>query len=247
MRAPGQGLQAAGPKKRDVIAGEREVQQGKKRRTGQRMRLLTTRRAPSRASNVTKSAWPVPRTPGWLLAAVAAVAAGAVLVGLDHRPTSGQRAADLHGLIQTLNTDIESCAGGLRDSLTALRAIHAGTSQDVATAISIARDGATNCSPANNEQLDDLAQYQVPESLARFHLPATVDNLLTWAFPWAQRVQTDIAAVLSAPGQRVRDTASTALQADQRELDARRAEVDSALSGATRSLGSADIPPSLPG
>ena len=207
---------------------------------------MTTRRAPA-GGNVTKSGWPVPRTPGWLLAAVAAVAAVAVLVGLHHRPTSGQQAADLHGLMQTLNTDIESCAGGLRDSLTALRAIQAGTSHDVATAISIARDGATNCSPANNEQLDDLAQYQVPESLARFHLPATVDNLLTWAFPWAQRVQTDVAAVLSAQGQRVGDTASAALRADQRELDARRAEVDSALSRAARSLGSADITPNLPG
>ena len=136
--------------------------------------------------------------------------------------------------------------GGLRDSLTALHAIQAGTSHDVATAISIARDGATNCSPANNEQLDDLAQYQVPESLARFSLPATVDNLVTWAFPWAQRVQNDIVAVLSARGAPARDAASAALQADRRQLDARRAEVDNALLRAARSLGSADGPPSLP-
>ncbi len=208
---------------------------------------MTTRPAPARAAAARKNNWPAARSPGWLVAAVAAVAAGAVLVGLAHRPTTGQRAADLHGLIQTLNTDIESCAGGLRDSSSAFQAIQAGTSRDVPTAISIARDGAANCSPANNEQLDDLAQYQVPESLARYRLAATVGNLLTWAFPWAQRVQTDIAAVLSAPGQQARKTASAALLADRRELDARQAEVDGALSQAARSLRSADMPLSLPG
>ncbi len=210
---------------------------------------MTTRPAPGRASPSapsTKSAWPTSRAPGWLIAAIAAVLAGAVLVALAHRPTTGQRAADLHGVIQTLTTGIESCAGGVRDSLTALTAVQAGTSHDVATAISIARDGATNCSPANNVQLDDLAQYQVPESLARFGLPVAVDNLVTWAFPWAQRVQNDIAAVLSARGASARDTASAALRADRRQLDARRAEVDSVLLRAARSLGSADGPPSLP-
>ncbi len=213
---------------------------------------MTTRPAPGGANtgtsgNRTSSGWPTPRAPGWLIAAVAAVAAGAVLVGLAHRPTTGQRAADLHGVIQALTTGIESCAGGLRDSLTALSAIQAGTSHDVATAMSIARGGATNCSPANNQQLDDLVQYQVPESLARFGLPAAVDNLVTWAFPWAQRVQSDIAAVLSARDAPARDAAAAALAADRRQLDAKRAEVDGVLRRAARSLGSADAPPSLPG
>jgi hypothetical protein len=207
---------------------------------------MTSRLAPGRARTTTNSGWPVRRAPGWLLAAFAGFLTVAVLVGLAHRPTTGQRAADLHGLIQALNTDIESCAGGLRDSLTALHAIQTGASRDVATAISIARGGAANCSPANNQQLDDLAEYQVPESLARFSLPATVDNLVTWAFPWAQRVQSDIVAVLSAHGAAARDTASTALQADRRQLDAWRAEIDGALQRAARSLGSPDSPPSLP-
>jgi hypothetical protein len=208
---------------------------------------MTTRPAPARTAAAGNSSWPTPRAPRWLIAAVATVAAGAVLVALAHRPTTSQRAADLLGVRQTLNTDIESCAGGLRDSLTALQAIRAGTSRDLATAISIARDGATNCSPANNVQLDDLAQYQVPESLARFHLPAMVDDLLTWAFPWAQRVQADIAAVLSGSARQARATASTALFADRRELDARRAEVNGALARAERALGSAPAPLSLPG
>ena len=212
---------------------------------------MTIRPAPGRADPGTatagaKSAWPTPRAPGWLLAAVAAVVAGAVLVGLAHRPTTGQRAADLHGVIRTLTTGIESCAGGVRDSLTALAAIQSGASHDVATAISIARDGATNCSPANNVQLDDLAEYQVPESLARFGLPATVDTLVSWAFPWAQRVEDDIAAVLSARSAPARAAAAAALQADRRQLGALRGRVDSALLHAAHAVGSADGPPSLP-
>ncbi len=171
--------------------------------------------------------WPVRRAPGWLIAAVAAFIATAVLVGLAHRPSNRERAVDLHGLIKTLNTGIESCAGGLRDSLTALSAIETGTNRDAATAISIARGGAVNCSPANNQQLADLAQYQVPESLARFALPATVNDLITWAFPWAQRVQRDIAGVLSAP-------------------DSLRAQVYRDLSSVARSLGSNESPPDLP-
>ena len=66
--------------------------------------------------------------------------------------------------------DIQSCAGGVRESLTALRQIESGASHDVATAIYIANTGAANCSPANNELLDDLETYQVTESLASFRL-----------------------------------------------------------------------------
>jgi len=190
--------------------------------------------------------WPVRRAPGWLIAAVAALIAVAVLVGLSHRPSNRERAADLHGLIKTLNTGIQSCAGGLRDSLTALTAIEAGESRDAATAVSIARDGAVNCSPANNQQLADLAQYQVPESLARFALPAAVNDLITWAFPWAQRVQRDVADVLSATDAAGRARAGVALRADRHQLDSLRAKVYGPLSRAARSLGTNENPPNLP-
>ena len=124
-----------------------------------------------------------------------------------------------------MTTDIQSCAGGVRESLTAMRAIQAGTSHDVQTAIHIASYGASNCSPANNELLDDLAQYQVSESLASFGLPRAVDGLLTWAFPYAQRVQNDVADVLRANGA-ARTAATAKLHRDLRALDAQRAYVD---------------------
>ena len=72
--------------------------------------------------------WPVLRTPRWMLAAAAVLVAGLVLVAIPHRPSTAQRAADLRGMVQDLTTDVESCAGGVTDSLTALKAIESGTS-----------------------------------------------------------------------------------------------------------------------
>src|SRR5579875_1159337 len=136
--------------------------------------------------------WPVLRTPKWMLAG------GLVLVAIPHRPSTAQRAADLRGVVHDLNTDIESCAGGVTDSLIALRAIQSGTSHDVTTAVSIARTAAANYSPGNNMQMEDLVQYQIPESLASFHLDTAVNDLVTWGFPLAQRVQADVAAIVTA-------------------------------------------------
>ncbi|MGE5291643.1 MAG: hypothetical protein ACM3ML_31475 [Micromonosporaceae bacterium] len=206
---------------------------------------MTTRLAPSHPRTVT--GWPVRRTPVWLFVALAAFLAAAVLVGLAHRPTNSERATDLHAVIKTLNADIESCAGGLRDSLIAMRAIESGASHDRATALRIASLGAANCSPANNQLLADLTQYQVPESLARFKLEPTVDELVTWAFPWAQRAQQDVVNVLQARGADARDKASAALRADLRTLDSHRSAVDSALTRTAQVIGSTDRLPSLPG
>ncbi len=206
---------------------------------------MTARLPQSRYSRAT--GWPVRRAPAWLFVALAAALAAAILVGLARHPTKGQRAADLRGVIRALSTGIESCAGGLRDALTAMHAVQSGASHDQATAISIASGGAANCSPANNQQLADLTQYQVPESLAHFKLDAAVNELVTWAFPWAQQAQQDIVQVLSAKGTPARAKAIAQLQADLRKLDSHRAAVDSTLTGTARSLGSAISPPSLPG
>ncbi|HYB86665.1 MAG TPA: hypothetical protein VEC76_07435 [Streptosporangiaceae bacterium] len=190
--------------------------------------------------------WPVRRTPWWLFAAGALVLAGAILVGLAHRPTQSQRATDVNGFLHDMTTDIQSCAGGVRESLYALHAIESGTSHDVHTAMGIATYGATNCSPANNELLDDLLQYQVSESLASFRLSRAVDGLVTWAFPYAQRVQNDVAAVLQAHGA-ARAAATVKLHRDLRMLDAQRAYVDKIMMKAVTATSATGTLPSLPG
>jgi hypothetical protein len=135
------------------------------------------------------SGWPVLRTPKWMLAAGVVLVAGLVLAAIPHRPSTEQRAADLRGMVHDLTTDIESCAGGVSDSITALRAIQSGASNDVKTAVTIANTAAANCSPANSMPMEDLVQYQAPGSLASFHVQTAVNDLVTWGFPLAQRVQ----------------------------------------------------------
>lgn len=91
-----------------------------------------------------QSRWPVPRTPRWLLAALVLLVAGGVLVALPHHPSNAQRADDLRGFLHSANNGIESCAGGVSESLYALHAITSGSSHDTSTAIGIANYGAEN-------------------------------------------------------------------------------------------------------
>jgi hypothetical protein len=194
-----------------------------------------------------RTGWPVLRTPRWLYVVAAVLVAGMVLAALPHRPSAAQQTADLQGFVHDVNTGIESCAGGVRDSLTALRAIQAGTSHDVSTAIGIASYGVSNCSPANSMPLDDLVTYQVTESLARFHLDVAVNELVTWAFPLAQRVMADVARQLGSRTAPARAAAAAALRHDQAALDAQRARIDKIITSADRALSARVAPPSLPG
>jgi hypothetical protein len=193
------------------------------------------------------SGWPVLRTPTWMIVGAIVLVAGLVLAAIPHHPSTAQRAADLRGMVNDLTTDIESCAGGVTDSLTALQAIESGTSHDVRTAVLIADTAAANCSPANNMQLDDLVQYQVPESLDSFHLDAAVNDLVTWGFPLAQRVQADVAILVAARTKAGIDAASARLRRDQRALDAERARIDGLITSASMALSAGIPPPSLPG
>jgi hypothetical protein len=192
------------------------------------------------------TAWPVRRTPRWLFAAGLAILVAGVLVGLAVHPSKSQRAADLNGFLTDMTTDIQSCAGGVRDSLTALRSIEAGTSHDVGTAIGIATYGSGNCSPANNMLLDDLVGYQVHESLASFRLDRVVYGLVDWATPDALRVQADVSAILRAQGM-ARAAATTKLNSDLKILDAQRAYLDKIMMAAISATGASGRPPPLPG
>jgi hypothetical protein len=190
--------------------------------------------------------WPTGRTPRWLILAGLLVLITAVLVGVAVHPSQAQRAADLNGFFADMKTDIESCAGGVGESLTALHAIESGTSHDVNTAIGVATYGASNCSPANSMALDDLTGYQVQESLSRFHLDRAVNGLLTWAFPDAQRVQNDVAAALRAHGA-ARAAVTLRLQHDLHALNAQRSYVDKIMMAAATATAATGRPPYLPG
>jgi hypothetical protein len=203
---------------------------------------MTTRGMPARPSG-----WPVLRTPRWMLAAGLVLAAGLTLAAIPHHPSTAQRAADLRTMVHDLTTDIESCAGGVSDSMTALRAIQSGASRDVPTAVKIATLAAANCSPANSMPMEDLVQYQAPESLASFRLQAAVNDLVTWGFPLAQRVQTDVATVVTARTADAARRASAQLRQDQQALDAQRGRIYRAINAASTSLSAHVSPPDLPG
>jgi hypothetical protein len=193
------------------------------------------------------SGWPVLRTPRWMLAGGLVLVAGLTLAAIPHHPSTAQRAADLRGMVHDLNTDVESCAGGVNDSITALRAIRSGASHDVTTAVKIASQAADNCSPANSMPMEDLVQYQAPESLASFHLQDAVNDLVTWGFPLAQRVTADVATLVAAKTPAAVTHAAGKLRQDQRALDAQRARIDRLIGVASTSLAARVAPPPLPG
>jgi hypothetical protein len=197
-----------------------------------------------------RGGWPVRRTPKWLLAALGVLVAIGVAVALVHKPSQAQRASDLRGFMHDMTTDIQSCAGGVRESLAALRGIDSGASDtpaNVRDAISIATYGASNCSPANSMPLDDLDQYQVNESLASFHLGTVVTDYVAWAAPDAINVQTDVVNVLSAKTPQAKSRANAALQRALRKLNGERAAIDSRLDHAISALHAHASPPRLPG
>jgi len=192
------------------------------------------------------SRWPVHKTPRWLFLAGALVLAGSILIGLAHHPSRAERATDMNGFLHDMTYDIQSCAGGVSESLTALHEIQSGASHEVATATGIATYGAANCSPANNELLADLTQYQVTESLASFRLDRVANGLVTWAFPDAQNVQTDVARILQSQGA-AQAAASARLQHDLQTLDRQRAYLDKIMMTAVRATGATGRLPALPG
>jgi hypothetical protein len=207
------------------------------------------RQEPPRAT-VRATGWPVRRTPRWVLLAGAALLSVAAAVALVHKPSQAERASDMRGLLQQVTADIESCAGGVGESLTALRLVQAEnrpSSADVSDAISIAQQGAANCSPANNELIDDLVSYQVPESLDSYGLKSAVTSLVAWGAPNAQRVETDVAALLSATTPQARGAAQAALNRALAALDAQRSKVDGPINAAIKSLAMHASPPRLPG
>jgi hypothetical protein len=189
--------------------------------------------------------WASHRTPLWVFAAIIALAAGVVIVSLTHKPSQQERASDLAGYFSDVNTGIESCAGGARDSIAALRNVEAGDKANYSAALGILAYNAQNCSPLNNEPLSDFGSYQVTESLAQYRLDTADNDVMTWASD-AQVTQTDMLAVLKATSAAAKTQANTALQAAMRKMDAQKAAIDAIWNTAVKGTGSTAKLPYLP-
>lgn len=190
--------------------------------------------------------WASQRTPLWVFAALIVLAGGVVLVSLSHKPSQAQRAGDLTGYFRDVNAGIESCAGGVRDSLAAFDRVQAGDRADYPTAVSILTYNAQNCSPANNQPLQDFTAYQVTESLAQFPLDKADNDVITWAFPDAMNAQQDMLAVLRASTTADRAGAQATLHAALARMDAQRAAIYAVWRAAEKSIGSSAPLPYLP-
>ena len=207
-----------------------------------------TRTPPRR--QVSATGWPVRRTPRWVILAVAGLLVIAAAIALVHRPSQAERAADMRGVLTEMTTDVQSCAASVGESLTALRLVqseHVRSATDVKDGIGVAQYGVQECAPADNELLDNLESYQVPESLASFRLSAAVSGLVNWAAPDAQQVDTDVATLLAATTPQARTQGAAALSAALGKLDAERAAVYKLVNAAIKALAMHAAPPMLPG
>ena len=196
---------------------------------------------------IRRSGWPVRRTPMWALLVVVVLAGAAVLVSLSHKPSHAEQATDLNAYMKDMNAAVESCAGGVTESQQALSAIESGARDNLQTAIRLVNYNAANCSPANNQPLADLTQYQVTESLAKFNLADCTNDFVSWAFPYAMQAQTDMVSVMTASDATARAAANAALAKDLRKLDAERTTIYTILRSAEHALSDSTALPNLPG
>jgi hypothetical protein len=195
---------------------------------------------------IRRSGWPVRRTPLWLLLALLLAAGGIAVVSLTHKPSHAQQAADLNAYMKDMNAGIESCAGGVTESQQALSAVESGATGELKTAVGLVNYDAANCSPANNEPLADLTQYEVTESLDSFNLQNCTNDFITWAFPYAMQAQVDMVGVLQATSAPARAAANAALRRDLGKLDAERATIYSILRSAEHAVSDHAALPNLP-
>lgn len=191
------------------------------------------------------SGWPVRRMPMWTLLIAVVLLIGVVLVSLARKPSNAQQVSDFNSYLRDMNTAVESCAGGETESRQALDSV---TPSSLKTALNLVSYDAANCSPANNEPLQDLTQYQVTESLAAFNLVGCANDYITWSFD-AARVQLDMLAILKsgapAPGSPSPAQART-LRHDLATMDAERTKINGILHAAEHTLSDSAPLPNLP-
>lgn len=184
---------------------------GRPRRARRQLRTRPAPRPPARALGFVRRflvRWPVVVAPGHSIA---------IGVATDFtRPASnaGQPSA-LQTFYLSEQGDFSSCAGGLLDTLIALRVILTGACTERGTAEGIAVAGAQARSPASNGDLFDM-WASVP--LAGFGLSTANNDLSTWCDPGAARVQSMVSTFLAdrarpgSPAARALDAALVVLE-----------------------------------
>jgi hypothetical protein len=207
---------------------------------------MTTPQTTSKVPPLRNGGWPVRRMPMWTPFAALVLLVGIVLVSLSHKPSNIQQVADLNSYMHDMNGAVESCAGGVTESQQAFSAVESGAAgSSLKTALSLTAFNASNCTPASNEALTDLTQYQVTESLAKFGLAACTNDYVAWSFDAAQ-AQEDMATVLKASSATARASANATLQGDLRKMDAERSVINGILHSAEHTLTDAAPVPNLP-
>lgn len=126
--------------------------------------------------------------------------AGSVVfnIGLPERRTD--RAADLRALASQLAGDMRSCNSSARDSFVAYTDVVQGHPAERAAAEKLISDDEQYCTPVGNTDLYDLSTLEVPGTLRAYDLQPAVQDLGSWAFPNAAAAITDVASLLSHPG-----------------------------------------------
>ncbi|HEV3382804.1 MAG TPA: hypothetical protein VG142_17715 [Trebonia sp.] len=169
--------------------------------------------------NIGSKAWATRRMPPWVIVAIAVIIAATVVLSLVHKPSQAERASDFRGYLGDVNAGIISCAGGLRDAITALDTVEAGDTAQYSAAQGILAYNAQNCSPANNESLQNFTNYQVAESLASFNLDTADNDVITWAFD-AQAAMNDMIPVLEAKTPAAKAQANATLKTEMDKVNA---------------------------
>lgn len=199
----------------------------------------------TRSQATSRKGWATRRMPPWVIVAIVVIVAATIVLSLVHKPSQAERASDLRGYLGDVNTDIESCAGGMRDAMTALDTVESGDTADYSTAVGILQYNAQNCSPANNESLEDFTGYQVIESLASLNLDTADNDVITWCFD-AQTAQTDMLGVLEAKTPAAKAAATATLTAAMNKANAERATIYAIWRKAQQSTGESSTLPYMP-
>jgi hypothetical protein len=90
----------------------------------------------------------------------------------------------------------------------------------------------------------------VTESLAAYHLATVVTDLVDWCFPYAQRVQNDVANLAGAHTAANRASYAATLRRDTADMNRERARIDTILRSAIAATGATGTQarlPNLPG